>query len=83
MPGLAFWYSYKREWASLLPQSDQAAEPVIDSADFKYVSDARGSEEQQSNPVYRLQNFGHLDAATIRSNQPYRGEWTGEVQPCQ
>ena len=48
MPGLAFWYSYKREWANLLPQSDQAAEPVIDSADFKHLSDAPGNREHRT-----------------------------------
>ena len=76
-------YSYRREWASLLPHSDQAASPIIDSTDFKYISDTPGDPEQFLNPVYRLQNFGHLDAATIQIDEPHQGEWTGAVQPCQ
>ena len=77
--------TYAREWASLLPESQQAAEPFTDALEFSY----RKREEREdfslndSELIVRLHNFSGLEGATIETSPPQPGEWTGEVHPCQ
>ena len=76
--------TYTREWASLSPESQQAATPFTDSVEFYYTGKIPGLGLRAFNPAqWRLHNFSSLEGATIESSSPQPGEWTGEVHPCQ